>query len=128
MVQHREGTRPAAAACGISGLSTTIKAVGGDTLVLSHDVGRSSNPISCPISSVTRLEVSQGQTIDFVVDINKELNSDQFAWRIEITDMRQPEERWDSKEDFTRSTVRRLSPLEQLAHVLLCTNEFLFVD
>jgi hypothetical protein len=77
---------------------------------------------------VTQLKVSKGQTIDFVVDINKELNSDQFAWRIEVTDVQQPDDRWDSKEDFTRSAVSQLTPLEQLAHVLLCTNEFLFVD
>ena len=34
---------------------------------------------------------------------------------------------WDSENDFGGDQTQRLSPWEQLAQVLLCTNEFLFV-
>ena len=35
---------------------------------------------------------------------------------------------WNSKTDFSSGSTPKLNPWEQLAHVLLCTNEFLFVD
>jgi hypothetical protein len=80
--------------------------------------------------NVETLAVDRGETIDFVVDINEVLNSDQFLWRIQI----QPREAtgetrsWDSEKDFTVNTTLRLTPMEQLAQVLFCSNEFLFVD
>jgi hypothetical protein len=80
--------------------------------------------------NVETLTVDRGETIDFVVDINEVLNSDQFLWRIQI----QPREAtgetrsWDSEKDFTVNTTLRLTPMEQLAQVLFCSNEFLFVD
>ena len=82
------------------------------------------------------LPVSAGNVIDFVVDINNELNSDQFRWQISIRDAAAEADdgslnnhsQWNSETDFTRRDVPSLSPWEQLAHVLLCTNEFMFVD
>ena len=37
-------------------------------------------------------------------------------------------ETWNSELDFTQDAKQHLMPLEQLAQVLLCSNEFLFVD
>ena len=76
------------------------------------------------------VSVKTGQHIDFVVDIDEVLNSDQFLWHIKITESDSNEDLtvWDSQKDFTPNTVDRLGPWEQLAHLLLCTNEFMFVD
>ncbi|MEZ6128419.1 MAG: PSD1 and planctomycete cytochrome C domain-containing protein [Planctomycetaceae bacterium] len=81
--------------------------------------------------NVETLSVSAGDVVDFVVDIHEQLNSDQFLWKIAITDVDmtvKDHSEWDSEADFTRNTAATLSPWEQLAHLLLCTNEFLFVD
>ena len=74
--------------------------------------------------------VQAGETIDFVVDIGDVLSSDQYLWEATISETANPDHElvWDSKRDFPQDTVNQLSPWEQLAHVLLCTNEFLFVD
>ena len=80
-----------------------------------------------------RVDVKQGTMIDFVVDIDEILNSDQFLWRITLSDVNPADGNssglvWNSESDFTANTVDHFSPWEQLAHVLLCTNEFMFVD
>lgn len=81
--------------------------------------------------NVPMLQLQKGDVIDFVVDIDEQLNSDQFLWKITISeknpDVNQPTQ-WDSEADFTPNTQSRLTPWEQLAHLLLCTNEFMFVD
>ena len=57
------------------------------------------------------------------------LNSDQYLWTCTISDATTESPRsWNSEADFPRDTNDQLSPLEQLAQVLLCSNEFLFVD
>jgi hypothetical protein len=35
---------------------------------------------------------------------------------------------WNSERDFPKNTTQELTPLEQLAQVLICSNEFLFLD
>ena len=78
---------------------------------------------------VDKLEVTAGETIDFVCDIGDVLNSDQHFWRISIFESSDDGAiTWNSESDFTRNTTQHLTPLEQLAQVLLCSNEFLFVD
>lgn len=74
--------------------------------------------------------VEAGETIDFVVDIGDVLNSDQYLWTASLEEMvgSEPGVKWNSQSDFTQQTAQRLTPWEQLAHVLFCTNEFLFVD
>ncbi len=75
--------------------------------------------------------VAAGETIDFVVDIGEVLNSDQYLWKVSLSDMGSSGQpvTWDSRADFTPGiTVPRLNGWEQLAQVLLCTNEFLFID
>jgi hypothetical protein len=39
-----------------------------------------------------------------------------------------PSEVWDAKKDFTASPKTTLSSWEQLAQVLMLSNEFMFVD
>ncbi len=80
--------------------------------------------------NIDAIQVQPGDTLDFVVDIGKILNSDQYQWMITLT-ARQPGNKplvWDSRKDFPAAQTNRLTPWEQLAHVLICSNEFLFVD
>jgi hypothetical protein len=83
--------------------------------------------------NVETVNVTAGETLDFICDIGDTLNSDQHFWRIKIHEQLEGEEGanpeiWNSETDFTRNTTQHLSPMEQLAQVLLCSNEFLFVD
>jgi len=85
--------------------------------------------------NVESLEVKPGDTIDFVVDIDEVLNSDQYLWSCSIStatlhagNKSKSPTSWNSETDFPRDTLDQLSPIEQLAQVLLCSNEFLFVD
>ena len=82
--------------------------------------------------NVDAMAVEAGETIDFVVDIGDELNTDQYFWRCQISETSATESNpsiaWNSESDFPRNTTDRLTPLEQLAQVLLCSNEFLFID
>ncbi len=85
--------------------------------------------------NVDSIEVTAGETIDFLVDIGDTLNSDQFLWSIQIVGVPLNAEdpqggreiSWDAAADFIGSHSPQLTPWEQLAQVLLCTNEFLFV-
>lgn len=75
------------------------------------------------------LSLRQGDTLDFAVDIKDNLNNDQFRWATEITLADAPgAPAWNAQADFAGKTVDRLDPWEQLAQVLLMTNEFSFVD
>lgn len=88
--------------------------------------------------SIDSIEVAPGDTLDFVVDVVDQLNTDQFEWASTIQfspidPAVSPTEKnesiaWNSKRDFTKSKSLKLSPLEQLAHALLMSNEFIFVD
>ena len=84
--------------------------------------------------NVDSLTVRTGDTIDFVVDIGDVLNSDQFLWELTITASDDAAGDpaggtvWNSQADFTGDPAIPLQPWEQLAQVLLCCNEFLFVD
>ena len=72
----------------------------------------------------------KGGTIDFVVDIDKTLNSDQYLWKVSLAETNAGERAslWDSQDDFPKESVKQLSAWEQLAQTLLCSNEFLFID
>ncbi|MDZ4820280.1 MAG: PSD1 and planctomycete cytochrome C domain-containing protein [Planctomycetota bacterium] len=92
--------------------------------------------------AVESLEVEPGDTIDFVTDsgegkhdeANKEKVAihDNFDWSISIKQLSLKQSgtgkllSWNSEADFTKP--RELSPLAQLAHVLLLSNEVMFVD
>lgn len=83
------------------------------------------------LSVITSVEPSD--TIDFVVDIGGNLNHDDFVWEATIkaespgVDSEEISE-WNSRQDFEGQTANQLSPWAQLAHVLLLTNEFFYVD
>lgn len=79
------------------------------------------------------LDVEAGETIDFVVDINGELNSDQHLWAPVIvvkneTAAQSPDTTWNAITDFTGPITVYLAPWEQLSQVMLLTNEFGYVD
>jgi mono/diheme cytochrome c family protein len=80
--------------------------------------------------NLNSLEVEAGETIDFVVDIGDELNSDQYLWSMTIADGAASENNlaWNSEKDFPKDITQQLNGWEQLAQVLLSSNEFLFVD
>ncbi len=79
--------------------------------------------------NVDSLTVEAGETIDFVVDIGDVLNTDQYFWRCRLTPTEPAAATvWNSENDFPRNTIQKLTPLEQLAQVLMCSNEFMFVD
>jgi hypothetical protein len=81
------------------------------------------------------LPIWKGDTIDFVVDIGNGLNSDQFLWDITISKRSLDQEGTfsqkvvsQSKSDFTIPSDPNLDRWQQLAQVLMLTNEFMFVD
>ncbi len=76
---------------------------------------------------VGRVRVRHGETIDFVVNIRDDLNSDQFRWAPVIVEDGGTTV-WDAAHDFLGPTSPRLTPWEQLAQALLMTNEFAFDD
>ncbi len=86
--------------------------------------------------TIKDIPVQSGEIIDFVVDINGNLHSDEFLWTVELelTDngssglSSENRQTWNSKKDFTGVGQMQLRPWEQLAQVLLLSNEFLFVD
>lgn len=86
-----------------------------------------------------RIQVTTGETLDFVVDVNGHLGYDQFLWAPEIRWLdsvkpakRKQPARWHATEDFTRQeAAMQFEPLalwEQFAQVLLMSNELMFVD
>jgi cytochrome c553 len=94
------------------------------------------------------LDVEAGDTIDFVVEVLQELNSDQHLWAPKIRELAitdpdtAPQDPrsleparaatdprvWDAERDFVGPPPQLLNRLEQLAQTLMLTNEFLFVD
>lgn len=82
---------------------------------------------------VDAIAVEAGETIDFLVDIGEGLNSDQFLWEIHLGELAPDDGEkaalaWDAKRDFPADAATPLTPWEQLAQAVLCSNEFLFVD
>jgi hypothetical protein len=72
------------------------------------------------------IEVRPGDTLDFVVDYRANLNSEQFLWAPEITAAGGAS--WTAARDFAGPPPDMLSPWEQLAQLLLISNEVMFVD
>ncbi len=79
--------------------------------------------------NLAAFDVTAGETVDFVVDIGHELNSDQYLWSATIEEVRETEPTiWNSVADFPAQTTEQLDGWEQLAQIILCSNEFMFVD
>ncbi|QDV32574.1 PSD1 and planctomycete cytochrome C domain-containing protein [Tautonia plasticadhaerens] len=78
---------------------------------------------------VESLQVRAGDVIDFVVDLRDGLDSDQFRWAPVITGLGTGgATTWDARDDFAGDSTPTLGPWEQLAQVLLMSNEFSFVE
>lgn len=82
-----------------------------------------------------RIEVHQGETLDFVVDCLANEAHDSFGWSPIITlgatgAADGKERRYSALADFFRPGQKpiSLSPLDQYAQALLLANEFVFVD
>jgi hypothetical protein len=77
--------------------------------------------------AVNDVEVEEGDTIDFIVDIGDVLNSDQFLWQPTIV---ASDGKWSAAAEFSGSIPAPdyLNAWEQYAQVLLLANEFAFVD
>ncbi len=89
------------------------------------------------VAKLDSVEMRQGDTIDFVVDLNRNLNNDDFSWSPEIKWIAKKspgddsEKMWSAKRDFGGEPPQPPPPLttwERYAQVLLLSNEFVFVD
>lgn len=82
------------------------------------------------------IDLHEGETLDFIVDINSGLNSDQFLWAPKLTKRHHfttgsggdTAEVWDAEKDFPSQPQTPLTAWEQLVQVLMLSNEFMFVD
>ncbi len=78
------------------------------------------------------LDVKAGDSLDFVADIGKVLSHNQFLWKAVITPLGPGDNTagttYDAYRDFGSQPAKQLDPWEQLAQVLLASNEFVFVD
>ncbi len=71
------------------------------------------------------LSVSKGDVLDFVVNFHANLNNDQFLWSPEL---KIQDKSWQAERDFAGKQPNYLNPWEQLAQVLLLSNELAFID
>lgn len=90
-------------------------------------------------TKIDPVAVETGDTLDFLVDFNANLNHDDFQWApiIKVTggasansSSEYPTE-WNAKKEFSGPPAvppTALTPWEQYAQVLLLANEFVFVD
>ncbi|MFN7561930.1 MAG: DUF1553 domain-containing protein, partial [Prosthecobacter sp.] len=86
--------------------------------------------------SLTAIAFQAGDTLDFITDIGDGLNSDQFLWSPQLIATQalagsggdSPADTWDAKKDFSSQPKTSLTAWEQLAQVLMLSNEFMFVD
>ncbi|HTG45882.1 MAG TPA: hypothetical protein VK633_15285, partial [Verrucomicrobiae bacterium] len=84
--------------------------------------------------SIPKLEVKQGEAIDFVVDCNATVENDSFTWTPSIKALSPTGSAstlaWNAKEDFSgpKEIVQPLGPWEKYAQVLLMSNELAFID
>ncbi len=69
--------------------------------------------------------VAAGETIDFVVDSDGDYEADDFQWAPVV---KIGGREWDARKEFAGPPAPRLNGREQLAQVLLLTNEFAFLD
>ena len=87
---------------------------------------------------IEKIDVKQGEQIDFVVSAKQDNRFDTYHWPIEAWKVRVMENggldglnAWPSEPAFTASIARWTgpqTPWQQYAHALLISNEFMFVD
>jgi len=76
-------------------------------------------------ANLRNVAVLRGDTIDFIVDSLGDYESDEFTWAPELKSGSQS---WNAQKEFAGPLLPRLRPFEQLAQVLMLTNEFAFID
>ena len=77
------------------------------------------------------IEVKQGDTIDFVTDSRAHTTSDAFTWPVTLrltTSDKDPGQIWDSTTGFHGPLTIPLNRWQELAQILLMSNEFAFID
>ena len=79
-------------------------------------------------SSIDRIELAAGETLDFIVESKGDDNSDGFTWRTVLYSADGIS--YDAKKQFAGPSpkINPFTPWERFAQVLLETNEFMFVD
>jgi hypothetical protein len=129
----RRWTAPEAGVVSISG-SLVHDAKGGDGVrgrIVTGRGGERASWVAEHSSAETLLKglaVEAGETIDFVVDCRGDVNSDSFRWAPVVA---MGGREWPAESGFAGPQPPPPAPLsawEKLAHVLLCSNEFLFLD
>ncbi|MFN3324809.1 MAG: DUF1553 domain-containing protein [Bryobacteraceae bacterium] len=75
-----------------------------------------------------RVEVTRGETIDFIVDSLDDYEADDFLWSPRIERLSGDKQEWDARRDFAGPSPAILDVRAQLAQILLLTNEFAFVN
>jgi hypothetical protein len=83
-------------------------------------------------TNATTIAVKRGDTLDFLTDCRENPNSDSFQWRITVRQIEGAENRttaeWNSERGFHGPQAEPLGPWQRLAHTLMLTNEFMFLD
>ncbi len=81
-------------------------------------------------TTVARVHLKAGQTLDFVVDCKSGPGWDSFAWSPQIAGIEGTNGTWNAADGFSgpKSAKPSLSAWERYAQALLMTNEFVFVD
>ncbi len=80
------------------------------------------------------LTLRAGDNIDFMVDFNKNLNNDQFEWAPQINRINSDAQAstvprsWNAEADFAGTQVELLDVWQQLAQVLLVSNELMYIE
>ena len=86
-------------------------------------------------TEVEKVAVKRGEILDFTVDCLQNGSTDAYRWAPTVQLLVRAEDAptnvqtvWEAQADFKAPPPPKLQPLEQMAHALLMTNEFLFVD
>jgi hypothetical protein len=83
------------------------------------------------VTNAAQLAIKAGDTVDFITDHRATLDTDSFDWtvtmRLKASDSA-PEQVWDSAAGFHGPLTPPLTRWQELAQVLLMSNEFAFVD
>jgi mono/diheme cytochrome c family protein len=86
-------------------------------------------------TDIARVQVQRGEILDFALDCHLNPSTDAYRWAPELRLLVRAEDAptgvqtvWPAQADFQAPPPPKLQPLEQMAHALLMTNEFLFVD
>jgi hypothetical protein len=81
-------------------------------------------------TTVASTPVKKGETIDFVTECKQDENSDSFQWAPQVKLLSQfGDKSYDAAKEFNKAPGSGgLVPMEQLAQVILLSNEFAFID